>query len=206
MIQRAVRKKKEAYSAALSLLQSHGVALAERNSLEITNLSPIQKVCVCFKEMPCTDKSETARTSHDVTQNILILQWFLQMMVMNGVLILMQIPMDLLRSDDKDGTEDLHMLVDEKNHPIVLCESTFLPQQKRCLIIDGMAVLYLISDKEKVKTVVDLPMLFSSRTEFRMPNCDWIRMVFDQYCKASRKMTAREKRRKRCRHNILCCQ
>ena len=67
-----------------------------------------------------------------------------------------------------------------------------LDGQRRCLVVDGMAVLHLVASTGKVKTLASLSSIFNSIIKEKM--YAEVRLVFDPYCEKSSKMATREKR------------
>jgi len=67
---------------------------------------------------------------------------------------------------------------------------------RKCLVIDGMAVLHLFSDRAKVNCIYELSSLFNSRIEDKMFLYEEVRLVFDPYCEGSKKMATRERRKR----------
>ena len=69
-----------------------------------------------------------------------------------------------------------------------------------------MAVLHLIKNRDNVTTVSSLSRLFNSEIEEKMDSFDEVRLVFDPYREGSSKMATREKKEKKNRANISCCE
>ena len=67
---------------------------------------------------------------------------------------------------------------------------------RKCLVIDGMAVLHLIKITGNITTMSALRTAFNARVEEKFQLYDEVRLVFDPYSEDSRKQATREKRKK----------
>ena len=161
--------------------------------------------------LACSDKSEVARHLNSTSQN-----------TFQSITSTIGTTEGELESDDEwsagstttsvdsldnfelweDGfREELQELIHDQNQPLSNREVITVTEQvpevsKKCLVIDGMAILHLVSDKAKIQTVRDISTAFNAKIEKTMSMYDQIMLVFDPYCEGSRKTTTREKRNK----------
>ena len=82
----------------------------------------------------------------------------------------------MIAREDRDTPMDM----DEDNQSHSELVSSFEPSHK-CIIIDGMAVLHLITDGREMQTSSDPSRMFNAKIEDKMIYYDEIRLVFDPY-------------------------
>ena len=77
-----------------------------------------------------------------------------------------------------------------------LCMSSPPYVPRKCLVIDGMAVLHLMTNTRNITNMSSLSTAFNARIGEKIQLYDEVRLVFDPYPEGSRKQTTREKRKK----------